>query len=409
MPPAQNSIDMNLEVSTFGAPLPGAPFLEMVERKGLGHPDTICDALAENLSLALSRHYFERCGTILHHNVDKGLLVGGTARPAFGGGEVGEPIEIYIAGRATTASGGLVFPVREIAVQESRRWLRAHLRHLDADRHVRIHPRIRPTSPDLAALFLRQRPAGAPLANDSSMGAGYAPLDELESVVLAVERALNSAETKRAHPEAGEDVKVVGLRNRDGIELTVACAFVGRHVANLADYRAKKARLCELALSAARAITNVPIEVAMNTADGETPDSVYLTVTGLSAEAGDDGQVGRGNRANGLITPYRPMTLEAVAGKNPVTHVGKLYNLAAQRIAERLVEQVPGVAEAQCYLVSRIGMPIDDPRLMDVRVRLHEPGSLPALRPRIAEIARSGMAGIDTMWRELLDQPRQEW
>lgn len=400
---------MKLEISTFGAPLPGAPLLEMVERKGLGHPDTICDALAENLSLALSRHYLERCGAILHHNVDKGLLVGGTARPAFGGGEVGEPIEIYLAGRATTASAGLVFPVDEIAVAETRRWLRTNLRHLDADRHVRIHPRIRATSPDLAALFLRQQQAGAPLANDSSLGAGYAPFDALEKVVLAVERALNSPETKRTHPEAGEDVKVAGWRNPDGIELTVACALVDRYVADLADYHAKKARLCELALAAARAAASGPIAVAMNAADGETPDSIYLTVTGLSAEGGDDGQVGRGNRANGLITPYRPMTLEAIAGKNPVTHVGKLYNLAAQRIAHSLVELVPGVSEAQCYLLSRIGMPIDDPRLMDVRVRLREPGSLAALRPRIAEIARAGIEGIDKLWRELLDQPRQEW
>ena len=75
-----------------------------VERKGLGHPDTICDAVSEAASLALSRAYLERCGRVLHHNVDKVLLRGGTARPAFGGGEVLEAIEIYIAGRATGAA-----------------------------------------------------------------------------------------------------------------------------------------------------------------------------------------------------------------------------------------------------------------------------------------------------------------
>jgi S-adenosylmethionine synthetase len=53
------------------------------------------------------------------------------------------------------------------------------------------------------------------------------------------------------------------------------------------------------------------------------PSTVYLTVTGTSAEAGDDGEVGRGNRVNDLITPYRPISLEAAAGKNPVTHVGQ--------------------------------------------------------------------------------------
>jgi len=194
---------VKLDTSALQVPSPGSLPLEIVERKGLGHPDTICDALAENLSRALSRVYLERFGAILHHNVDKALLCGGAARPAFGGGEVTEPIEIYLAGRATAQFRGATIPVHEIAVEESRRWLRENLRHLDAERQVRINPRIRPTSPDLAALFLRQREAGAPLANDTSFGVGFAPLDALERAVLAVERALNSPAIKATQPEVG--------------------------------------------------------------------------------------------------------------------------------------------------------------------------------------------------------------
>lgn len=400
---------MKLDIATLAFPPVATLPLEIVERKGLGHPDTICDALAENLSLALSRFYLERFGAILHHNVDKGLLCGGAARPAFGGGEVTEPIEIYLAGRATASFEGVTIPVGEIAVEESRRWLREHLRHLDAERQVRIHPRIRPTSPDLAALFLRQRQAGPPLANDTSFGVGFAPLDALESAVLAVERCLNSREVKAAHPEIGEDIKVMGTRTGPDIELTVACALVGRHVADLAAYQAKKARIRELALAAARAQAAGRIDVAVNTADGDSADSVYLTVTGLSAEAGDDGQVGRGNRVNGLITPYRPMSLEAAAGKNPVTHVGKLYNLIANRIARAVAAEVAGVQEAYCYLVSRIGRPVADPQLMDVKVRLAEPHALAALQPRIAEVAQDRLSGIGVLWRELLEGPQQVW
>jgi S-adenosylmethionine synthetase len=400
---------MKLAIAALTAPSPAALPLEMVERKGLGHPDTICDALAENLSLALSRAYLERCGAILHHNVDKGLLVGGAARPAFGGGEVTEPIEIVLAGRATAQFGGVTIPVAEIAVEESRRWLRENLRHLDVVRHVRIQPRIRATSPDLAALFLRQQRSGVPLANDTSLGVGYAPLDALENAVLAVERHLNAPATKRAHPAFGEDIKVMGTRSEAGIVLTVACALVGRHVADLADYFVHKARVRELAFAAARAAADGPIDVAVNTADGDTADSVYLTVTGLSAEAGDDGQVGRGNRVNGLITPYRPMSLEGAAGKNPVTHVGKLYNLLAQRIARAVVTEVAGVRDAQCYLVSRIGAPISDPQLMDIQVRLDDAAALGVLRPRIAQVAQDRLGGIVTLWRELLDGPQQVW
>lgn len=395
---------MKPEIGPLEAPSPESLPFEIVERKGLGHPDTVCDALTENLSRALSRVYLERFGAILHHNVDKALLCGGAARPAFGGGEVTEPIDIYLAGRATASFDGATIPVEEIAIEESRRWLRENLRHLDPVRHVRIHPRIRPTSPDLAELFLRRREAGAPLANDTSLGVGFAPLDRLESAVLAVERKLNAPQAKAAQPEIGEDVKVMGVRNGSNLELTVACALVGRHVADLDDYLRKKARIRDLAAAAAGGA-----KVALNTADGDTTESVYLTVTGLSAEAGDDGQVGRGNRVNGLITPYRPMSLEAAAGKNPVTHVGKLYNLLANRIARALVAEVSGVREAYCYLVSRIGRPVTEPQLVDLKLRLDEPAALGALRPRAAEVAQREIAGVTTLWRELLEGPHQVW
>jgi S-adenosylmethionine synthetase len=401
---------MSSDTSTLVSLLTGAPTaslpLEIVERKGLGHPDSICDALVENLSIALSRFYLERFGAILHHNVDKGLLWGGTAQPAFGGGEITEPIEVYIAGRATAICEGVTIPVDELAVEESRRWIRTHLRFLDPERHVRIHPRIRHTSPDLAALFRHERAGGAPLANDTSFGVGFAPFDELESVVLAVEQRLNSREVKAAYPEIGEDIKVMGTRRDDAIVLTVACALVGRYVADLVDYRTKKEQVRQIALDAARSIARGTVEVAVNTADGETADGIYLTVTGLSAEGGDDGQVGRGNRVNGLITPYRPMSLEAVAGKNPVSHVGKLYNLIANEIASAVVEQIAGVQEAYCMLVSQIGRPITEPQLLDLKLRLEDAAALETIRPRAAEIAASGVERVATLWRELIEGRR---
>ena len=384
-----------LEVSNQEGPSPASLPLELVERKGLGHPDSLCDALAENLSRSLSRAYLERFGVILHHNVDKALLRGGAARAAFRpGGELLEPIEIYLAGRATLEVKGARIPVEELVVEGSKQWLREHLRFLDVERDVRIISLLRPTSADLTSLFSRK--GAVPLANDTSLGVGFAPLDELERTVLAVEQRLNSAEAKVRQPEIGEDLKVMGVRRGERISLTVACAMVGRFIDDVGDYRRKKEQVRLLALEACRG----PVEVHVNTADGETADSLYLTVTGLSAEAGDDGQVGRGNRVNGLITPYRPMTLEAAAGKNPITHVGKLYNLVANRIARAVVAEVPGVREASCYLVSRIGSPITEPEVMDVKVRLEDPAQLAALRARISEVARAQLATVTTLWRE---------
>lgn len=280
-------------------------------------------------------------------------------------------------------------------METSRAWLARNLRNIDVPRDVRIVPRVRETSPDLAANFAR-RPAAIPRANDTSFGVGFAPLDRLERTVLQVCDALDAAQGE--HPEIGDDVKVLGMRSGERFEFTIGCALVGRHVRDLADYFDKKAGIASIA----RAAAGGEAQVHVNAADGDTVDSVYLTVTGLSAEAGDDGQVGRGNRANGLITPYRPMSLEAVSGKNPVSHTGKLYNLFARRIAERIAGEIEGVDEAYCHLLSRIGSPVTEPALADIGVRLANGLSLDAVRGAAAPIVRRELDAAPGLWREIV-------
>jgi S-adenosylmethionine synthetase len=51
----------------------GEQRVELVERKGVGHPDSICDAIMEQVSVVLCREYLTIFGRILHHNIDKGL------------------------------------------------------------------------------------------------------------------------------------------------------------------------------------------------------------------------------------------------------------------------------------------------------------------------------------------------
>jgi S-adenosylmethionine synthetase len=393
---------MALRITSLSTPSVFAREIEIVERKGLGHPDTICDALAERLSNALSRYYLERFGLILHHNVDKALVRGGSAQVEFGGGAVLQPIEIYLAGRAARDVNGSTVPVDEIAEETARQWFREHLHAVDCDKHLRFHCLIRPGSQDLVNLYLRQKQTGVALANDTSCGVGFAPLDELEQLALATERHLNSPAVQSARPGFGEDIKVMAVREGDAVTLTVSCAFVSRHIHNLDDYLEHKAKLTEIALDAARRVTNKKIAVFVNTADNLDTGSVYLTVTGSSAEAGDDGEVGRGNRANGLITPYRPMTMEAVAGKNPVTHVGKLYNVTAMRIAAALVREIQDIGESYCYLVSQIGKPIQEPRTIDIQVRTEEGRPLNGLRPAIEQIVRTELADIANLWRDFV-------
>ena len=391
---------MSIVVSELDGTAASAQAVEIVERKGLGHPDTLCDALAEEVSLALSRFYLERFGFVLHHNVDKVLLRGGASRTAFAGGEVDEPIELYLAGRATREYGGVKIPVDDLAVDACRSWLSAHLHALDAERHVRVHCLVRPGSSDLVELFERQHRGAPRLANDTAMGVGFAPLSPLEAAVLAAERSLQD----RAVPDRGEDVKVMGVRVGSRSSLTVSCAFVGGYLRDLAAYLAARHRAAQKVCNAATTILGVEPNVEVNTADDPAVGSVFLTVTGTSAEAGDDGQTGRGNRANGLITPARPMTIESFAGKNPATHVGKLYNVAATRIAGALVSGIEGAREAHVLLVSRIGTPIDEPQVVHVRLRADTPGRVAELAPRAREITRRNLEGIGSLWELLLSR-----
>ena len=394
---------MHLKIEPLsGRPVSTQP-VEMVERKGLGHPDTICDILAENLSKHLCRFYQEQFGLVLHHNVDKGLLFGGISRPAFGGGKVLEPMEVYLVGRATMSYRGTVVPVEELAVETTRQWFRENFHALDPEHHLRIRCLLRPGSQDLTELYLRQAATGIALANDTSCGVGYAPLDTLETMVLAVEQYLNRPEVHRQFPVFGQDIKIMGLRIGDNIELTVACAFIDRHLHDIGDYLRHKEKLAELVVQYSAEICRLPVVVFVNTGDNPDAGSLYLTVTGTSGEAGDDGEVGRGNRANGLITPYRPMNMEAVAGKNPVTHVGKIYNLAAGQMAERLVSEIEEVQEAYCFLVSQIGKPVREPRSVEVRLRLQDESLLSVLSPVVNDIAEATLVDMQGLWQRVVE------
>lgn len=375
---------------------------EIVERKGIGHPDTICDYLAENLSRELCKWYISEYGAIMHHNVDKALLVGGVARAEFGGGEVIEPIEIYLVGRAILEKGSKRLDAHELAVESAKRWLRENIRNLDVERHVKIHTKIKPGSKDLVELFERfQKKGEVPLANDTSFGVGYAPLDSLERAVFEAESFLNSPDMKKEHPEIGEDIKVMGVRIKDRYRLTIALAFVGKYIKDIEDYFQKKEAILKKVKERVEGVVGKEVEVFINTADSKEENSVYITVTGTSAEQGDDGQVGRGNRVNGLITPYRPMSLEAAAGKNPVSHIGKIYNRVANLIAQRVVKEIEEVEESYCYIVSQIGKPINEPQVLDVSVRTKK--DIKAIEEVVRKIAQEELDRMPEVWKGFVE------
>jgi S-adenosylmethionine synthetase len=143
----------------------------------------------------------------------------------------------------------------------------------------------------------------------------------------------------------------------------------------------------------------------VNTADNDeaTDESgYYLTVTGTSAEMGDDGSVGRGNRANGLITPCRPMSMEATSGKNPINHVGKIYNILSNRIAEDVVENVEGIKEINLMILSQIGKPIDQPKAATSQVILDKGYKLEDVDKKVENIMNDWLENISSITEDVV-------
>ena len=332
--------------------------IEVVERKGLGHPDTICDCLVEAIAVELNRMYLERLGMVAHYNIDKAMLIAGQCRKGFGAGEVTRPMEFIVGDRATFEVEGCQLPVEETAHAAVDRWLADHLPLVAPHLCTRIA--LAPGSTELTGIFAPG--AREIVSNDTSGASGYAPLSPTEEVVLAVERFLNGPEFKASFPDTGHDVKVFGWREDDHLDLTVAMPLLAAATASEHAYFERKADVLD---ALGRRFREVPftIDWRLNNLDvsGRGSDGVYLTVTGTSAEDADSGQVGRGNRANGLIAFARPTGGEATAGKNALAHAGKVYSVLSHDLARQIYAATAGLTEVYVHLAARIGEPVDRP------------------------------------------------
>ena len=387
----------NIEVHTrLAQPALAKHGIEMCEHKGIGHPDTIADGICEAASRELSLEYRRQCGRVLHHNLDKGLLMAGCSQPRFGGGRIVKPMRFIICGRATPLPHGGA--AADIALEAARRYLRTHV-GFEAD-PATLSAEIGQTSDNLKQVF--EGSSTVARANDTSFGVGYAPYSPLERCVLKLADQIHSPAFRARFPAAGADFKVMGCRRGDAVTVTVALALIDRHVDSVSRYFEIKLALHD-ALAAALPL---PAQLRINMLDNPNArdeSGLYLTVTGLSGEMGDDGQVGRGNRVNGLITPGRPMSLEAAAGKNPVSHVGKLYNVLALLIARDIHAGLEELDEVRVQLLSAIGEPVDQPQVASIEITSTRRVS-PSARARAAEIADRWLSDPTRVTNMILDE-----
>ena len=373
---------------------------EIVERKGLGHPDTICDLVMERISQALSKAYLDHCGRILHYNCDKGLLVAGQAERRLGGGRVIDPMRLVIGDRATFVRE---FDIAAIAVEAAKNWFRENLPAIDPDRHLAYQVELKGGSEELTSIFAET--ATIALANDTSAAVGYAPLSETEQLVLDAERFLNGVEFKQRYPASGQDVKVMGVRKRAVVDLTVAMPLLDRYVEGELSYLQQKEEMRQALTAFVRSRRDKldEINVSLNTLDrpGAGLAGMYLSVLGTSAEDADSGEVGRGNQVNGIIALNRPRGSEAAAGKNPVSHVGKIYNVLTHVLADRIYREVSGLEQVIVWLCSRIGAPVNDPQVAAVQVKLAKGFDVADVASAVREIVNHKLERMPAFCLEL--------
>lgn len=371
--------------------------VEIVERKGIGHPDSLCDGIAERISVEYTRWCQENLDTVLHHNFDKVQLVAGEVAVGFGKGDLLRPIRIQIAGRGTPEYKGRMIPMDAIAIRAAKQHVRETMKYLDPDQHMVVDCYAGAGATELAHTVNHVR------ANDTSFGCAHWPRSQVENAVFESAQYINYELIKKF--PIGEDVKVMGMRKGDSIVLTCAVPFISTKVKDLAEYaEARKGVHDSVQAYAEKLATGRSLTVDVNTADDDAAGEVYLTMTGTSAECGDDGSVGRGNRVTGLITPFRTASLEAAAGKNPISHVGKLYNVLSFLAAQEIIRDVPEIREVSVYILSQIGHPIDQPLIATATVKPAKGSISKAVEEKICKVLDQRLEKVHEIRGLMADQ-----
>ncbi|GAA0703165.1 methionine adenosyltransferase [Kitasatospora atroaurantiaca] len=379
------------------------PF-DVAERKGIGHPDSLADLVADTFSVRYSRWCLSRFALVPNHWVDKVNLVGAAADVDFGAFDILKPVDAYLFGKITDRVGDIEVPVAEIfeeAVADVLARALGDARILD---HVRLHVNnTRGTSVDHAPEFYRPRTlplladvlAVESVANDTVICVGTSLRGLAAEVAMGLESELTDAAFRVDFPAVGTDVKVMTVRAGSHLDVTAAVPFHPERIASWEAYRDCLAEV-ESAITQilkglvdrdprARAIARTSLH--LNTKD--SPGRGYLAPFGTSLGKGDCGAVGRGNRYNGVIEPMRPAGCEAPAGKNPVHHVGKIYSAIAAQIARDVFSQTSVYAEVT--VATRNGGSLDDPAYVLIALD-REPDASTARA--IDGIVRQGLADV---------------
>lgn len=383
-----------------------------MERKGYGHPDTLADHLAEHLSKEYSKYTRIRYGAILHHNFDKLGLLGGASHVSFGNGYITKPIRVLINGRASTKFAKEIIPVEKLIVGWTKDFMSSRL-PINTEKDLEFHLNLsHQSSPGKIASPAEEEgtrkfwfePRSLDdlqelkklLSNDTSIGVGYAPVSKLEKFIIELEHSLTMGDFKKDHLWIGSDVKLMALRNKEEINLTLCIPQICSFVRSVDEYKENLFTAKDYIKNFARDFTIDLEDVNINMRDNFDTSELYLTAIGSSIESGDEGLVGRGNRVNQLITPTKPMSIEGASGKNPVYHIGKLYYIAAHKLADRIFQATN--LQNEVYLISQTGRDLKDPWIVAISIPTISNDQL-----KIETIIKNELQKVDSITEDLLE------
>jgi S-adenosylmethionine synthetase len=320
---------------------------DIVERKGIGHPDTLADFIAEEFSNNYSKYCLKNFGAILNHWADKVVLSGGVSELDYGSKKIIKPITAYLFGKAVVSVGKENIPIEDIFIDSCKKILKEVFKNekilsavtykIDINNGVGKEHEGKFYSPSLKKDVLTTESFKS---NDTIICSGYAPYSITEKLAIDIENYINSNKFKNRFDYTGYDVKVMIVRTDNFFDITICVPFIADRTPSFDFYKTNKNIILAELKKFIRGIKYLGEKfnflVSLNTKDFE--NHAYLVAFGSALDKGDFGAVGRGNKYSGVISLNRKTNIEAVAGKNPQNHSGKLFTIFAHHLAWKIYQ-----------------------------------------------------------------------
>lgn len=373
---------------------------EIVERKGVGHPDTLSDMIAEEFSNRYSCYCLENFNSVLNHWSDKVVLSGGIAELEWGSFNIKKPVTAYLFGKAVESIDGKKIPIRELFIESTEKVIGAVFENEDFLKQIKYVVDVNDGigKEHLNTFYSPKtendvRSVETFKSNDTVICSGFAPYSVTEKIAIDLENYING-EFKKMFNYTGTDVKVVIIRNHLLFDITVCIPFIALKTESFNFYKEKKQIIQEHLQSYLHQLGTIGgavYKISLNTKD--FAEQGYLVAYSSALDKGDFGAVGRGNKYSGVISLNRKTNIEAVPGKNPQNHSGKLYTIFAHRLAWKIfaLTNIPVSVD----VVARNGGLLSDPAHVIIDMCSSEAVD-DLLKPRIEEIVRQEIKKVES-------------